>query len=448
MDASRKSVMVREKGRKKNYSQFNLRHEEWRKKERLLNTEEIKSFLEISCKASACPLPLNLDTYDAEFCNYSCIYCYANFFRAKLYPNFFDNSRTMGIRHCNPDYYKRELDKMLPLRELSFEKKSELKGIEKAFSMNMPIRMGIRFEDFLKKEAKLGVSLTMLEYLKDISYPVMINTKSDLLSSEPYLCALAENPAKAAVHLTILTSNETITKKLEPGAPSYARRLASVRALNAAGVRVVPRIEPFLFLLCDDPEDVHQYMEDMWDAGSRHITFDTYSYTSNSLGIRQSFINLGWDYDRMYQAGCESQPLGSLLLGKFMEMFRERGFSCSTFDMGNNPTNDQTICCEVEDLWKDGGWNYGCTVMAARYIGRKKGKPVTWGMFEKYVDKHGGFLTEDLKEEVHRLWNLGGNVAYSHRWAAGLVPVGRDENGLIWKQDGTDYIETLLEEII
>jgi hypothetical protein len=69
-------------------------------------------------------------------------------------------------------------------------------------------------------------------------------------------------------------------------------------------------------------------------------------------------------------------------------------------------------------------------------------------MFEKYVDKHGGFLTPDLKLEVHQLWNLGGNVAYSHRWAAGLVPVGRDEGGLIWKQDGTDYREDLIQEMI
>jgi hypothetical protein len=66
--SNRKSEAVREKGRKKNYSQFNLREGEWRKQERLLNTEEINSFLEISVRAAACPMPFNMDIWDGLFC--------------------------------------------------------------------------------------------------------------------------------------------------------------------------------------------------------------------------------------------------------------------------------------------------------------------------------------------------------------------------------------------
>ena len=444
----RKPVIVREKGRKKNYSQFNLRYGEWRRQERLLNTEEINSFLEISCRAAACPMPFNGDVWDGLICSYSCRYCFANSFRASLYTAFFDNSKTMGLRHCNPTYYKQEMDKMGKYRQMSPDEKQNLSGINKAFSLNMPIRLGIRFEDFLKEEARKGISLAMLQYFKDIQYPVMINTKSDLVGTEPYVRALADNPAKAAVHMTVISSNETVLKRLEPGAPTYAARLGAIKQLTAAGVRVVARIEPYLYLLTDDPNDVHKYMEDMWEAGVRNITFDTYSYTAGNVGLRQSFINAGYDYDRMYVAGCDSQPFGSMLLGKFMELFRERGFSCSTFDMGNNPTNNQSICCEVED-WFAGGWNYGCTVMAARYITQLAGKHVTWFKFESYVLRNGGWLTNDLRSEVHQLWNLEGNVAYSHRWAVGLTPVGRDEDGLIWMyKPGVDYRQQLIEETI
>ncbi len=63
-----KQDAVREKGRKKNYSQFNLLHSEWRKQERLLNTEEINSFLEISVRAAACPMPFNMDIWDGLLC--------------------------------------------------------------------------------------------------------------------------------------------------------------------------------------------------------------------------------------------------------------------------------------------------------------------------------------------------------------------------------------------
>ena len=445
--SSRKAEIVREKGRKKNYSQFNLRHGEWRKQERLLNTEEINSFLEISVRAAACPMPFNLDVWDGLICPYNCIYCFANSFRASLYTAFFDNSKTMGLRHCNTDYYIREMGKMEKYRSMSLDEKRNLSGINKAFALEIPVRMGIRFEDFLRNEGRHGVSLRLLQYLKEIEYPVMINTKSDLVAQENYVKAMADNKAKAAVHITMITSNEEIVKKLEPGAPSYARRLEAIRKLSDAGIRAVPRIEPFLYLLTDEPDYVEQYMQDIWDAGARHITFDTYSYTANNSGLRQNFINEGYDYDRMFEAGCDSQPFGSLLLGKFMELFRERGFSCSTFDMGNAPSNDQWVCCEVTD-WFNGGFNYGSTVFAARYIASKKGTPVTWGMFDKWVYKHGGFLTEELRREVKELWNLGGNMAYSHKWAAGMVPAGRDEDGIIWRLGNNDDRLTLINNTL
>ena len=443
----KKAEAVQEKGRKKNYSQFNLRHNEWRKQERLLNTEEINSFLEISVRAAACPMPFNMDIWDGLVCPFACIYCFANAFRASLYTAFFDNSKTMGFRHCNPTYYKQEMDKMDKYRGLSIQEIRKLSGINKAFAMQIPVRLGIRFEDFLKNEGKEHVSLEMLKYLRDIEYPVMINSKAALPSSDGYIQALSENKAGAAIHITLISSNDEILHRLEPGAPDYKERLKALKDLAAAGVHVVARIEPYLFLLNDQREDVEKYIEDIWEAGVRNLTFDTYSYTAINPGIRQTFINLGYDFDRMYLAGCDSQPLGSILLGKFMELFREKGFSCSSFDMGNVPSNDDAICCEVGHYFK-GGFNYGSTVMAARYIKRKAPEKVSWSIYENYVNKKGGFLTEELRMEVKKLWNLEGNVAYSHKWAAGLIAVGRDQDGLLWTIDSSDYRYDILESLI
>lgn len=427
--ADREARAVREKGRKKNYSQFNLLLGEWRKQERLLDTEEINSFLEISVRAAACPMPFNLDVWDGLICPFRCIYCYANAFRASLYTAFFDNSKSMGLRHCNPDYYKRELDKMQSLRGAADP--HSLSGIRKAFAMEIPIRFGIRFEDFLRQEGRKGISLSLLEYLKDTAYPVMINTKSDLIGRDEYVRALSENPAGAAVHMTLLSPNDEINKNLEPAAPSYERRMKAARTLAAAGVRVVMRIEPYLFLLNDNTEDIARYAEDMLSAGIKNITFDTYSYSALNPGIRQDFINRGYDFDRLFLAGCDSQWLGSILLEAYMEEFRKRGVSCSTFDLGNVPNNDQDICCEVSDIFRS-GWNYGSVVMAARYIAAREGKPVRWKDFRDWVNEKGGFLSEALEREVHELWNIEGNTAYSVRWAQGMIPVGWDEDGIVW----------------
>lgn len=421
---------VQEKGRKTNYRQFHLSDGEFKKHERLLNTEEVSSFLEISIRAAACPMPLNLDVYDSLCCPFGCRYCFADAFRSTLYTAFFDNSKTMGIRHCNPDYYKRELDKLLMLRDTDPHDHSD---IRKAVSMDIPMRFGIRFEDFTGMEKRKGVSLELLEYLKEQAYPVMINTKSALIGTEPYVRALAENKGGAAVHITMISSDEEFLKKMEPGAPTFEKRIQAAKNLQEAGVRVVARIEPFMVFLNDDPDMVGKYIERLKWAGIKNITFDTYSYSAKSPSIRTSFIQQGWDFNRMFLLMSDSQGLGSLLLREFMRMMQKEGFSCSTFDMGNMDINDQDICCEVSDTFRDSGFNHGSIVYAARYVMKQKGRPVTWKQYENWVMENGGFLTQALHKEVHNLWNCQGNTAYSIEWADGLVPAGQNQHGLIWE---------------
>ena len=200
--------------------------------------------------------------------------------------------------------------------------------------------------------------------------------------------------------------------------------------------------------MTDTPEDVGKYIEDMKRIGVKNITFDTYHYTANNPGIRQSFKNMGLDWERIFLIGCDSQAIGSLMLGEYMKLFRKEGFSCSTFDMGNQPDNDQTICCEVEDWFDKSGFNYGCTVVAARLVQQRGNIPSSWEVFKKYVISKGGFLSDDLEKQVHQLWNCQGNDAYSHSWSRGLRAVGTDEDGMIWKYEDTDFRKDILENIL
>lgn len=436
---------IKEKGRKANYYQFNLLQQGWNKQERLLNTEEVASFLEVSLRAQACPMPLNLDVWDAKICPYNCHYCFANAFRDSLYTSFFDNSRTLGIRHCSPDYYKSELDKLFKYRGKKVDGADER---IKAISMNIPMRFGIRFEDFLPIEGKKKISLALLNYLKENAYPVMINTKSELIGREDYVRALADNPAKAAVHITMITSDDNINKRLEPGAPSFAKRIEAAKSLADAGVRVVARIEPFMTFINDEPDEVEHYMQMIHAAGIRHMTFDTYSYSANNPRIRAAFYYQGYDFERMFTLMSDCQWLGSLLLGKFMDLFRDYGLQCSTFDMGNVPTNDDLICCCVGDWFQNSQWNLGSIVPMVRFIIHHSPKAISWEDYNKWVGDN--WLSQNLKQQVHGLWNLIGNTAYCPDWAPGIVPVGVDQYGKIWKYDVSlpDFRMEMLKKVI
>ena len=376
--------------------------------------------------------------------------CFADSFRSSLYTSFFDNSRSIGLRHCKPSYFRGEMDKLMKFR------KSKISNTElqKAISLQIPVRLGIRFEDFLPIEAKMGVSLDFMRYLAEQVYPIMVNTKSALIGREDYVRALADNKAGASVHMTMISSDDILNKKLEPGAPSFLKRLEASKALTAAGVRVVARIEPLMVFINDTPEEVNKWIKEVKDAGINHITFDTYSFSASAPGVQRQMEIEGYDFKRMFYLMSDSQWLGSLILGEFMKMLKkEGGFSSSTFDFGNAPINNQNICCEAEDLYTPlgGGFSWGNNVIAIRFICSKPYTPVSWKEYNEFVELNGGWLSESLMKDVKNSWNLSiSNPAYYPDWAAGIIPWGVDgEGNRVWMYDPkSDFRLEMLEALV
>jgi len=417
------AALVKEKGRKRNYEQFNLLSQKRERKERLLDINEIKSFVEVSCRASQCPMPLNLDVWDGFKCPFKCIYCFANYWRASLYSSFFDNYKSMGLRSSDPTSVIRQIDELR-------EGQGGDEEVRKALRLRIPLRFGIRFEDFLPVEGHKKVSLGILQHLAKIGYPVMINTKSDLLARPDYVQALASNPAGAAVHITLLTADESLSKRLDAASPSVTKRFATAKALIDAGVRVVLRIEPFMVLINDEKARVDEYIEKALAAGVHHMTWDTYSYSAQSTGMRRSFEAAGIDFDRMFMLTSDSQWLGSLMLSTMMSYFNANGLSSSTFDFGSIPTNEQDICCSVQDHFKDVGYNWGNILSATRLL-TQRGR-LSWKEFVAWVEDRGGFLSEKMKHDVKSSWNANSGQAYEPIWVPGVTAAGEDEDGIVW----------------
>lgn len=454
--------LVKERGRKTNYRQFNFATGDLEKHERLLNTEEIDSFVEVSCRAPECPMPLNLDVWDGFRCTYGCIYCFANYFRASLYSSFFDNYKEMGLRSINPDLAISRLEEIF---DAVHRKNPEdvAAGVPRAIATGVPIRFGIRFEDFLPIEQRRGVSLRILQWLAEVGYPVMINTKSPLVAREAYLRALADNPGRSAVHFTILTTDEVLHRRLHPTVPKVSKIFEAAKDLVDAGVRVVARIEPFVPFLNDDRRATEEFIATLQETGIKHLTFDSYSYSANSVGIRHAFRAAGFDFDRIFLLGADSQWLSSLLLGKFMDEFRAAGISCSTFDFGNVPTNDDDVCCSVGDWFapydpkREGAgaepaWPFsgGNILTAARYIQtHSEAGPVRWDQFK---NQFGPFLTNAIEREVHRAWNLDLKQSpYTLEWAPGVEVAGQDTEGnLMWHfvEEAPDFREEMLKGLL
>ena len=64
------------------------------------------------------------------------------------------------------------------------------------------------------------------------------------------------NQVKARVSFTVTTTDETLAAKLEPGAPSPARRLAAMAKLAEAGIETGVVMMPILPFIEDTPENI------------------------------------------------------------------------------------------------------------------------------------------------------------------------------------------------
>lgn len=421
------------KGRKKDYGQFNLLSKQFESNSLLFKSEIEKTFIEISSYAAVCPLPLNIDLYDNMICPFNCIYCFANSFRTPLYSAFFDNYKEINLRTCRPEYF-------IPVLEKLFNKSNVAPQdsiVAKALQMKIPIKIGVRFENLLPIEKQNKITLTLMEFLAKNKYPFIINTKSPLIAHDEYIKALSLFPEGTGVQMTLLSANNELIKKLEPGAPLIKARLKACKLLTQSGIKVVARLKPLMIYINDEKALIDEYIGELKEAGIQDISTDLFASGVMSPKTRHDFYSLGFDFDRSITATTYSQTVATVLYSLLLRYFRQHNLRVSSFDFGQISENDHKyICCGFDHTIPWNNINFGNANTAIRFIQYAK-KPVTWSDFENFVMSKGGFLSKKIYNSVYNMWNLGifqkKNLGCTFDFAGHLSPIGQDENGLIWK---------------
>jgi DNA repair photolyase len=75
------------------------------------------------------------------------------------------------------------------------------------------------------------------------------------------------------VSFTVLTADDRMSRKLEPGAPVSSRRLKAIEMLVSAGIPTTVRIDPVIPFINDDLAGL---METVADLGALHVTCSSY----------------------------------------------------------------------------------------------------------------------------------------------------------------------------
>ncbi len=216
-----------------------------------------------------CPPKLSLNPYTG--CPHGCLYCYAS-----SYIPFFQK--------CRP---KADI-----LRRLGKDAAKIRPGTLVAMSNSS--------DPYPPMEKDLELSRRCLEILRKWHLKVQVVTKSDLVIRDVDLLS----NMKATVAITVTTLNESLCKKLEPGAISPRRRIDAIARLSECKVPVSVRIDPIIPGINDS--EIKDLVLATCQAGAMHITSSSYKARQDSLRkICSVFPIEGEGLKAMFDRGCQ-----------------------------------------------------------------------------------------------------------------------------------------------
>ncbi len=141
------------------------------------------------------------------------------------------------------------------------------------------VNMSTSSDPYPPMEAELKLTRQALILLAEHGFPVLITTKSSLVARDKDVLSRM----KAAVSITITTLDETLARRIEPGAPPPRDRLRAVEELSKSGVPVAVRVDPVIPFLNDDPRELEELVEAAASVGAVHVTTSTYKARPDNL---------------------------------------------------------------------------------------------------------------------------------------------------------------------
>jgi DNA repair photolyase len=129
---------------------------------------------------------------------------------------------------------------------------------------------GAMQDPYTPSEARLNMTGQALDVIAQWRYPVHIITKSDLVLKD--LDTLVEiSKVHASVCFTVTTADDTLGKKVEPGAPLVSERFRAAKVLSEHGIQVGITLMPVLPYIEDNEENIRAIVAQAHAHGVSYI---------------------------------------------------------------------------------------------------------------------------------------------------------------------------------
>jgi DNA repair photolyase len=136
-----------------------------------------------------------------------------------------------------------------------------------------PVALGTNTDPYQRAEGRYRLMPGIVSALADSGTPFSILTKGSLLRRDLPLLQEAAASVPVTIAMSIAVFDESLQKLVEPGTPTTAARLDTVRAATEAGFRVTVFLMPILPHLTDSVPALDDALRRIKDAGASRVVY-------------------------------------------------------------------------------------------------------------------------------------------------------------------------------
>ncbi len=211
------------------------------------------------------PFKWSLNPYKG--CGHGCAYCYA-----RAYHSYLD---------LPPATFETQLFVKTNMAELL------RRELRRPTWRGEPIAIGTGTDPYQPLEGQYRLTRRCLLELAEVDNPGSITTKGTLVVRDVDVIAELARRTDFSVHISLISLDAELLKRLEPGAPPPASRLRAIERLSAAGIPVSVFLSPVLPGITDRGDQI----EDVVRAAAEHGARDVWTSTLRlGPGVKEHFM--------------------------------------------------------------------------------------------------------------------------------------------------------------
>lgn len=330
-----------------------------------------------------CSMPMTFDTYSN--CAFGCMYCFSQFQR--------------GIGGAKEHYLAKEVNAVNVERvKKMFTDPDQYAGqFAQYIKQRRVMQWGGLSDQFDGNERRLGKTLELLRFFKEINYPLCFSTKATWFTKNERYMELIRGQKNWNFKFSIITLDDRKARVIERGVPSPAQRLEAIQRIaeaDAGGATL--RLRPFIIGV-----STPTYLDLIREAGSMGATAlstEFFCVEQRSKLLKEYMPTLselcGFDlmaFYRKYSVQAGYLRLNRKVKRPFIENMKAL---CDEIGMRFyvSDAHFKELCCNGSCCGLPADWNYSKGQFCeALQICKKNGR-VTWDDIKADIESlHGGY---------------------------------------------------------